>query len=101
MTFWEKKLEEVHGKEAYYHVGATSMGTGDMWYAIHTGKMVDYDLERTKESEYSDNEKCLRLKNRDMKLNYEAVDCAEAYSRFICQKITDSKPLFIVKCFLF
>lgn len=93
-----KKLEEKEDVPDYIHVGATSMGTEDLWYRIHTGKLFNYDLEWTKEPDYyAYDSKCLRLKKRYSKFSYDLVSCMDSSSRFICQKVIDSKQIFVLK----
>lgn len=86
------KLKNVRNIPSSLHVGASAMGTDDTWYAIHTGEIFNYDLEWTLNSDYYQRgTKCLKLKKYYTDFSYDVVNCMGSSSRFICQKIGDSK----------
>lgn len=87
-----KTLENSVGISSL-HVGATSMGSNDVWYALDSGKTFDYDFEwsQSQSSYDATNMQCLGLKKRYVTFSYEVVKCINALSHFICQKVIDSK----------
>lgn len=91
-----KKLEKLDDIWTTFHVGVTSMGTKDLWYAVNSGKIFDFDLEWSKSSyypsySYPSYSHCVGLRKRYEKYSYETVNCINAPSHFICQKVIDSK----------
>jgi len=69
------------------HVGATSMGTNDVWYSVHTGKVLNFNFEWNKKDKQ--NKKCLGLRRNLKAFYFDTVSCEDSTSRFICQKISD------------
>lgn len=88
-----EKLEKSNDTPTTIHVGVTSMGTKDMWYSIETGKVFDFDFEWSSidSNYYPEHSNCLKLVKRYEKLTYIVGTCINHVSRFVCEKVTDSK----------
>jgi len=69
------------------HVGATSMGTDDVWYSIHTGKVLNFNFDWNSDGQKK--KKCLRLRRDFKAFHFDTVNCVDSSSRFICQKISE------------
>jgi len=88
-----KKLNEDVKIPSPLHVGATAIGTDEkleQFYAFHTGKVFNFDLEWQQKQNYDAYEnECLRLLRSDKKFHFGTVDCVNSTSHFICQKISE------------
>lgn len=91
-------------KHLFRHVGATTLGNDGVWYAIHTGKLFNYDFEWKKGNDYeghrspssaSLNNLCLQqisnVENNKTEIVYDTVSCVDGWNQIICQKVTDGK----------
>lgn len=98
----DKALRKVLNSFESVHIGASSMGTDGVWYAIGTGKVFDYDFDwktvvdkhpkTTAYIRYDDRptlEPCLRLvrQERSKILRYADIKCTGVEADFICEKI--------------
>lgn len=100
----DKALRKTLNSFESVHIGASSMGTDGVWYAIGTGKVFNYDFDwKTVVDKrpstmyttyrYDDNrqtlEPCLRLvrQERSKILRYADIKCTGVEADFICEKI--------------
>jgi len=101
-----KKIKEDVNIPSPLHIGATAMGSREKLYAIHTGKILYFDLETDQEQgitlqipEYFTPDEdpnydgydteCLQLLRSDKKFHFRTVDCINFTNHFICQKISE------------
>lgn len=94
-----EKLKNSKDLSSLLHVGATSMGTSDVWYSINSGEVLDYDFEWTPYSDYNSGPygNCLRLTKSYDKFAYGTTNCIESYSHFLCQRVVNSKLFILLK----
>lgn len=87
-------LIEIQNTWDSLHVGLTSMGTSDIWYSVHGGEVLDFDLEWVPQNYNSiDSDlKCLKLiKYNNEEYAYDVVTCTNKLSHFICQNVVEGK----------
>lgn len=101
------KFAEKADSSLSHHIGATSMGYDDTWYAIHTGKIFNYDFEWRRTEDYygydrdDEAKRCLKLHKRYETVGYDTVSCTDIKNRFICQRVTEGKTMNIFNIRLF
>lgn len=81
------------------HVGVTSMGTDNIWYAIASGKIINFDFEWVRSrisdddpygySYWTSNENCLILHKESDQFLYRVGTCVDSLSNFLCQKVNE------------
>lgn len=95
----DSKVDDIAMREALLklnitilaHIGASSLGLEGEFYAIHSGKVFDFDIQLVKtDRNLIDSANCLQLKtSKDSKnLIYEKVPCFNHKIAYICQKTT-------------
>lgn len=88
-----RQFIEVLGAWDSLHVGLTSMGTPNVWYAAQSGVVLDFYLEWTPLNSNNTLSKhhFLALVKSNGKYAYDAITCTDKFDHFICQKVTEGK----------